>query len=131
MNLDYKAYLKSDWWLIKRQEILHFWNSECALCCKPAEEVHHRHYRSLQREKITDCIALCKECHKTHHLPLALKQSPLKMEYDRRLGQYYLDQELHNETKESWGEPLACLNRQQLDHEWEAIQAICKKIYGY
>jgi hypothetical protein len=66
----YKEYLKSNHWREFRQRVLDFWSNQCALCPCLAKEVHHRHYRSLGKEVLTDCIALCRVCHERHHQSL-------------------------------------------------------------
>lgn len=66
----YTEYLKSNHWRSFRKKVLSFWNNECSLCGAPATEAHHRNYNSLGKEKITDCIALCRNCHERHHNPL-------------------------------------------------------------
>lgn len=61
----YKAYLKTEHWLKFREEIKKFWGYMCAWCCSPDSlDVHHRTYERLYKEKLTDCICLCRKCHK-------------------------------------------------------------------
>lgn len=61
----YKEYLRSEHWKEFRRKVLEFWNYKCAVCYWEENlEVHHRTYDRLNDELMTDCIALCRECHK-------------------------------------------------------------------
>jgi hypothetical protein len=65
---EYKNYLQSDHWRSFRLHILDFWDYSCSLCMsKKNLEVHHRTYVRLWKEKYSDCVCLCKRCHKKHH----------------------------------------------------------------
>lgn len=67
---DYQEYLKTDHWRKYRLSVLDLWNNECGVCTKVAKDVHHRHYENLGKEKLRDCIPLCRECHTKHHVTL-------------------------------------------------------------
>jgi hypothetical protein len=60
----YKQYLESDHWKLFRRIVLEFWDYKCAWCSSEKRvEVHHRTYCRLQKERLQDCICLCKMCH--------------------------------------------------------------------
>ena len=66
--MNYTDYLKSPDWQAFRKKVLSFWGERCAICySKDRVEVHHRTYERLGQEMITDCLALCADCHKLHH----------------------------------------------------------------
>ncbi len=73
-----EVYLHSSWWKEYRLTILKFWGWRCAICNRPATEVHHRTYDrcktgdfpASEREQLTDCVALCRRCHKAAHRSL-------------------------------------------------------------
>lgn len=62
----YKAYLKSDRWKAKRQEVFAHYGKRCYACQKQARilHVHHMDYARLGKERVTDLIPLCVPCHK-------------------------------------------------------------------
>jgi 5-methylcytosine-specific restriction endonuclease McrA len=64
---EYAEYLKSQHWLQFRLTVLAFWNGECCLCTSKACDVHHRHYRTVGHERLTDCVPLCRKCHTRVH----------------------------------------------------------------
>lgn len=65
--MTYKEYLKTSHWLNKRKEVLEFWGNSCSVCNSTENlHVHHRFY-NLFKEKISDCIVLCQNCHDCHH----------------------------------------------------------------
>lgn len=64
----YKEYLETDWWKEKRYQKLRSVKFQCERCSRRKYlQIHHKHYKSLGKEKITDLEALCKECHKREH----------------------------------------------------------------
>ncbi len=65
--LEYRAYLKTELWQVRRRYFLAFWGYRCCLCNSKKEvEVHHRTYENLGSEKDTDCVVLCHSCHELH-----------------------------------------------------------------
>lgn len=62
----YKAYLKSEKWKRKRQEVFAYHGKRCYACLKAPRvlHVHHLTYERLGRENVKDCIPLCVPCHK-------------------------------------------------------------------
>ena len=64
----YKQYLKSDAWKIKRDKVIKRANSWCEICkVKRAWQVHHKTYKRIFRERLSDLIATCETCHKAEH----------------------------------------------------------------
>ena len=64
----YKEYLEGDHWKRFRQQVLEFWNWKCCLCPSSKKlEVHHNTYDRLGRERLSDCVCLCHECHRKVH----------------------------------------------------------------
>ena len=66
---EYQEYLQSEHWLVFAKKVREFWGWRCAMCNAKATgtrglDVHHRHYDSVHREQLTDCIAVCRKCHK-------------------------------------------------------------------
>ena len=63
----YAEYLQSDHWRDFAKTVMSFWDYKCCLCYKRAVDVHHRTYVRIGQEKTTDCVALCRKCHKRTH----------------------------------------------------------------
>lgn len=73
----YSSYLKSSTWKKTKQK---FFQSKFVMrlegylvcsCCKSSTKlnVHHKTYERLGKEKLTDLVLLCEECHnKTHEI---------------------------------------------------------------
>ena len=61
----YVSYLHSDAWGVKRDQVLIRASHRCEHCKREGVplQVHHLHYRSLGKEKLSDLSALCLECH--------------------------------------------------------------------
>ena len=67
---DYRLYTRSAHWQAMKAEALELWGRCCALCDKPAMQVHHRPegYRHLFAETARrHLIPSCRTCHKRHH----------------------------------------------------------------
>ena len=61
----YHSYLRSPAWNQIRKRRLKIAGYECENCGKRTRlEVHHKHYRRLGDEWITDLLALCNRCHR-------------------------------------------------------------------
>jgi hypothetical protein len=64
----YHVYLKSVEWKIIRNKVVERDNGMCLYCkTKPAQEVHHKHYRTIYKEKIDDLESVCSDCHRAIH----------------------------------------------------------------
>lgn len=60
-------YLKSDEWKEKRKRILERDQGNCRCCGQKANDIHHITYARVYREKDTDLIAVCRNCHEKIH----------------------------------------------------------------
>lgn len=65
---EYKQYLESDEWKVKREERLEKDGHRC-VCCNSSDNlnVHHITYDRLKNESIYDLITLCRDCHEKLH----------------------------------------------------------------
>lgn len=65
--INYDAYLKSDFWNTQRNRFL---KSRCHCCSYTRElQLHHINYKRITRERASDLITLCRDCHiKAHEL---------------------------------------------------------------
>lgn len=60
----YTQYLRSAQWKLKRLDALQHAGYRCARCHSGMNlEVHHHHYTTLGRERVTDLEVLCALCH--------------------------------------------------------------------
>lgn len=67
-KLRYKQYLKSDKWRQKRFLVLQRDGFKCVRCgSKNRLQVHHKTYRNVFNEPLSDLITLCNRCHKKEH----------------------------------------------------------------
>lgn len=70
----YSQYLKSKHWLLIKAKYKNSkLNKQCSVCgvIKEQSKMHHHHksYKRIGNERLTDIIMLCDECHsKTHNL---------------------------------------------------------------
>lgn len=64
----YHEYLKSPQWAKKKRQAHKHYGGCCTICNETQGlQVHHRHYRTLFREKMKDLDLLCAGCHSNHH----------------------------------------------------------------
>lgn len=63
----YGAYLSSPQWFARRERVLKRDGYLCVDCGKIANHVHHLHYATLGRERLSDLVSLCGACHKARH----------------------------------------------------------------
>ena len=64
--MDYRKYIKSAEWKVKRQAKLEDCHGICECeegCCRKATQIHHLHYDTLGNESFEDLQALCAKCH--------------------------------------------------------------------
>ncbi len=65
---DYHAYLQSQSWLEKREEIARRSSGFCELCRhRRVSDIHHLTYRRIFFELKDDLMALCRQCHEKEH----------------------------------------------------------------
>lgn len=74
----YKEYLQSAHWQITRRDALDRADWACQLCNSDSNlNVHHRTYERLKRERPSDLIVLCRDCHAKFHDKLAENKTPV------------------------------------------------------
>ena len=71
-NKEYKKYLESTNWKEKRRRVLERDGNLC-ICGERAIHVHHKTYENLGQERLSDLVALCKNCHDGYHGHLPAK----------------------------------------------------------
>ena len=64
---DYNRYLMSPEWREKRAKVLRKAKYRCKDCGGRAQQVHHKTYKRLGNERLSDLVALCDTCHKKRH----------------------------------------------------------------
>lgn len=64
----YPAYLQTQEWKIKREEVFRRDNYLCQFCHHySATQVHHLSYDNIFNEPLEDLVAICRTCHDKHH----------------------------------------------------------------
>lgn len=64
----YKNYLDSPFWRDFRIKVLKQDDFRCVRCGSEINlDVHHLTYKRVGKEKIHDCVTLCRTCHNTLH----------------------------------------------------------------
>lgn len=64
----YKVYLKSKEWKVKRQAAILYYHGRCRKCRSTKNiEVHHKTYRNIFHESLEDLQLLCNKCHRAYH----------------------------------------------------------------
>lgn len=77
--LQYKEYLQTKHWELTKER---FYNSKqftggCFVCgCQENLQVHHKTYENIQRERLTDLVCLCKDCHRMIHGIVKFTKNP-------------------------------------------------------
>lgn len=67
-KIDYYRYLQSSAWSAKRKAAFSYHGRVCSICgSERSLHVHHRHYRTLGRERMRDLQILCRGCHANEH----------------------------------------------------------------
>jgi len=65
---EYREYLASDDWRVRRKELMEEADYECSDCGEKAKQLHHLIYDNLGSEELeVDVVPLCTECHKERH----------------------------------------------------------------
>lgn len=64
---EYQRYLCTTHWRIFRLAVMVAANGHCALCAKPADQVHHLTYERVGHEYLSDVVPLCAKCHQDQH----------------------------------------------------------------
>lgn len=64
----YQKYLTSKKWRSTRKMMLIIAEYKCQHCGSEENlEIHHKHYKTLFKEKYKDLIVLCRTCHEKQH----------------------------------------------------------------
>jgi 5-methylcytosine-specific restriction endonuclease McrA len=68
---DYKSYISSYDWQVKADSLKRDAGHRCQQCGKRKSRrklhIHHKHYKTLFRERRTDVQVLCGKCHASKH----------------------------------------------------------------
>ena len=69
LSKEYLDYIKSKTWKKKRQKRLDIDNHTCQDCGVASQslDVHHKTYKRFKRERMSDLVSLCRDCHKLRH----------------------------------------------------------------
>jgi hypothetical protein len=79
IDSNYKKYLLSDKWQLKREKLFDVRGKICERCkSKKDIQVHHKTYKNIFNESLNDLEVLCKRCHMAHHRKEKLKSSKNK-----------------------------------------------------
>ena len=63
-QIDYKQYLASREWRVKRKEVIEDRGGICERCAsRPIQNVHHLTYKRVGQEHTNDLMGLCRPCH--------------------------------------------------------------------
>jgi len=66
--VDYSQYLKSKHWQRVRRRALRRAGRHCSVCADQKNlDVHHNNYERLRKERMSDVVVLCRDCHKLYH----------------------------------------------------------------
>jgi predicted HNH restriction endonuclease len=64
----YQAYLNSPKWKNKRLKVLNRAKFKCEKCKKAqATQIHHKTYKHIFNEPLSDLLAVCAPCHRKIH----------------------------------------------------------------
>ncbi len=76
----YYHYINSIEWGKKRIKKLESTKYKCEICKGKANQVHHKHYKTLYNEKLDDLQSVCGNCHKNeHNIPTELDKEFLNI----------------------------------------------------
>jgi len=78
--MNYKSYLHTNHWQKTRKKKLKSRNFICQICGAKDTilDVHHRYYKTINKEKMMDLKVLCRECHTFYHKYFGLNKMKLK-----------------------------------------------------
>jgi hypothetical protein len=95
----YADYLKSEHWrAIKTRWLQSKRVKSCSRCGNPYFELHHKTYKRLGLEQLSDLIALCRECHESEHARL-WDANVTAQQAARIRDERVAEQEVHRERK--------------------------------
>lgn len=68
ITAEYQTYLNSNEWKAKRLKVLRRAGFKCQKCKKKqATQVHHKTYKRIFNERLSDLQAVCAKCHTDIH----------------------------------------------------------------
>jgi len=83
----YTEYLNSEEWHRISEQVRRRGHQRCERCkWNPVSDVHHLTYERLGHERLSDLIALCRECHKATH---KIYDAKVLRHEERLLQSYY------------------------------------------
>ena len=100
---DYSAYLLSDWWRQKRQQVLTLAHNMCERCgAREPLEVHHWSY-DLYNESVYELSAVCHPC---HEIADAQRLNGIRPQWSDRAWCEIRDEDMRREIEleEAWEE---------------------------
>lgn len=70
---DYRKYLRTRHWKRMKDKVYKYRKTVCCETCGSLldRNVHHKTYKRLWNEKVSDLIILCRACHESEHFGLA------------------------------------------------------------
>lgn len=72
----YRAYLRTPQWQAIRIEVIGVRGGKCERCDSTHRlQVHHKTYKNLGNESLSELELLCSVCHKAHHKVVDKKKS--------------------------------------------------------
>ena len=85
MNKEYKEYLKSNNWKLKKAEVLKVKKNKCESCGSTKKlEVHHKTYKNIFKESLSDLKLLCRNCHMKEHNIITPFQKKIRLMEKRK-----------------------------------------------
>lgn len=68
-KVNYRKYIKSKAWQRIRTRAIEHADGQCRKCGSRMNiQVHHKHYQTLGRERLSDLDVICRQCHADGHL---------------------------------------------------------------
>lgn len=86
----YEEYLLSVHWRDKKAEYYSQEGKHCKVCGKKNTviQLHHKHYNSLGKEKISDLVSLCRKHHNIAHLKQNRNKYKGRLSIQKSIGFY-------------------------------------------
>jgi 5-methylcytosine-specific restriction endonuclease McrA len=91
----YAEYLRTPHWKKKREEAFVFYGRICLCGRTKGLQVHHRSYKNLGNEIVTDLSVLCDKCHQKTHSKGEIPINPEGNRKRKRKKQNKLDRKSH------------------------------------
>lgn len=79
---EYHEYLRSNKWKAKRKRKQRQCGYRCEICGSDGPlDIHHKHYRTVGRESLSDLMCLCRHCHEDQHCKRVLPTDEVSLEF--------------------------------------------------